>query len=139
LIGWFSDCYAASASARCSTIYSFIKDYSILSFSIIKKRGRGKNGPIYRETLPVLAAAAAGAMHPSAGGSGEMSLTREEDNCEEEEPEQDGEETCLAKKNGDEELLVDLKTFRTNWTRCMGPYIGPVDATTGTCVPLSKY
>jgi hypothetical protein len=79
-------------------------------------------------------------MHPSAGGSGETRLTREEDNCEEEEPKQDGEETCLAKKprlNGDEELLVDLQTFRTNWTRCMGPYIGPVDATTGTSVPLS--
>lgn len=81
-----------------------------------------------RVTLPVPAAAM---MHRSRSGSGETTFTREEDHATEEEEQCSGEETSLAKKprlNGDEDLLDVLKAFRSNWTRIMSPYTGPVDA-----------
>ncbi|KAF8677958.1 hypothetical protein HU200_046315 [Digitaria exilis] len=67
-----------------------------------------------------------------------MTLTRK-DGAEAEEQEQYGEERCLAKKprvDGDEELLEVLKRFRSNWTRSMSPYTGPVDAITVDFGPM---
>jgi hypothetical protein len=49
-IGWFSDCYAASTSARRSTVYSFIKDYTarLRIGGEVADRRRGHSGAVGR-------------------------------------------------------------------------------------------